>query len=138
MLLICGTHEGDAIERRADMASELPYTSKDTKYDNAKFRRRTPLKVKPNLCHYIGNCCDDHHLLCRVCFCDVMLASNLKFFVVRVLVIICWFSRSCVCLLMVVYILGTSNVELGFGKYYMLSLWMCCLHYQAPHLSSLA
>ena len=31
------------------MAPVLPYTSKDTKYDNAKFRRRSALKVSPNL-----------------------------------------------------------------------------------------
>ena len=30
------------------MAPVLPYTSKDTKYDNAKFRRRSTLRVNPN------------------------------------------------------------------------------------------
>jgi hypothetical protein len=32
------------------MAPVLPYTSKDTKYDNAKFRRRSTLKVNPTPC----------------------------------------------------------------------------------------
>lgn len=82
------------------MASVLPYTSKDTKYDNAKFRRRTPLKVSPNLSRYIGNCCDDHHFLCRVCLdSDLFAGVNL--------VIQCGSSTdsvgtswSCVCLFM--------------------------------------
>jgi len=56
---------------------ELTYTSNDSKYDNAEFRRPTPLKVKPNLCHYIGNCCDDHHFLSRLLPRCNLLASNL-------------------------------------------------------------
>ena len=42
-------HEGNALESTKEaMALVLPYTSKDTKYDNANFWRRSTLRVNPN------------------------------------------------------------------------------------------
>lgn len=55
------------------MAPVLPYTSKDTKYDNAKFRRRSALKVNPNpgaicycICKHRSSLCSIFLLVCLV------------------------------------------------------------------------